>query len=329
MINSNGTELVSLEEKWQLAQYYISLYQLDEVKFKDYLGLAKSSIVSNPHPIAYRTILMSLFKQNNATNAHNDDFKRISYLLETQSTALRHKAHAIHMKHRRKGTIDIKLSEKFVQSVAFKNSSDMNYLQSFMKNLLPKDLIVLALVLVPEEMDLYLIRLEKGMAPLLTKFKYNLKYTEEFKQIMIDNDKSMKQSDRNKFWTSRNALNKKLNSFMNELEENVFATKKALFLGSYVDFEIETMLSEFKEHFGLANSSRITTEADQSLRNVFLGIDFYSNDEIRSILKSVFGTKSDEKAIDGYLNYFVDVVKPILTGAKRKHVCLLNDKVNI
>ncbi len=329
LLNVSGTELISMDEKWHLAQYYCSLYQLDEVKFKDHLNMAKNLIVSNPHPTVYRTILMNLFKQSgSAQQDQGDDTNRISYLLETQSTALRHKAHAIHMKHRRKATIDSKLSEKFIKSIAFKNSADMNYLQSFMKSMLPKDLCVLALVLVPEEMDLYLIRLEKSIPPLLTKFKYNRKYTDEFKQIMIDNDKSMKQSDRNKFWTSRNALNKKLNTFMTELEENVFASKKAAFLGSYVDFDSEKMLGEFKEQFGLGSSSKMNNETDQLLKNVFLGVEFYTSEEIKSILRSIFGSKTDEKLIDSYLNYFVDVVKPTLTGAKRKHVCLLNDKVS-
>jgi hypothetical protein len=347
--NTSGAELISAEEKWHLTQYYSALYQLDPVKFKDHLSIARQLIAPNPHPNIYRTVLMNLFKQTSSSSSssgsqRNDSVevttRKIGYLLETQSTALRHKACQIHLRHRRKGTIEPKLFEHFIKSIAFKIQldGDSSYLQNFVKNLLPEDLCVLALVLVPDEMDLYLIRLEKNAPPLLTKFKYDQRFTDEFKQIMAENDKSMKQSDRNIFWTTRNFLNKKLSNFVNELEESVFANKKALLLGSYVDFDVEVMLDEFKKEFRLVSgaaagasvssaASRMNSESDQLLRNILLGVEFYSVDDLKGILRSVFGSKVSERSVEAYLAYFVNVIKPKVTGAKRKHVCLLNDKV--
>ena len=329
LLTHGPNELVSLEERWHLAYYYCSLFELDEVKFKDYLTLARQLIVVNPHPIIYRAILMNLFRTQtkpNRQSSDEDETKKLSYLLETQSIALRHKAYAIHMKHRRKSSIDPSLSENFVNSISFKHSSDLNHIQSFMQRLLPKDLCVLALVLVPEEMDLYLVRLEKSVRPFISKFKYNRKYTDEFKQIMIENDKSMKQSDRNKFWNSRNSLNTRLSAFVNEIETSVFASKKALFMGSYVDFDTEAIIEEFRKKLGASVIMERGGENEQLVWSVLLGLEFYSSEDLRNILKTIFS--GNEKVVEIAFNFLNDVIKPRLEGAKRKHVCLLNDKVS-
>lgn len=308
-------EVTSIREKWHLSDYYCCLFELDEAQFKDYLYLAYMYIKKNPPPTLYRRVCMNLFK------VENDQKKRIIHLLETQSIALRHKACSIQIKHKRKSNIDLKIFDTLIQSLSFSCSSNREYFSNFLQNILPDDCVVVGLLLGDAD-DLYLIRIEKSLDPVLIKLKFNRKYLDEFKQLMVENDRSMKQSDRNKFWSSRNALNKKLNNYLDELESRVFSYYKSYLLGSYLNYDLENFINKFKEYFNIETMSR---EKVNSLKMIFLGLEFFTNDELTSALKNEF-EKSDIR-MDDFILYLMTSVRPKLADAKRKHVCLLVDKV--
>jgi hypothetical protein len=319
---TSSSELLSSHGKWHLADYYCCLYDLDEIKFKDYLKLALDLLVTNPHPTIYRRVLTNLFYS--VPNSESDDMKKIFYLLEHQSIALRHKSYAIHMKHRRKNTMNTILSAKFTEAIQFTPNLDPSSLKNMIENSLPKNLSILALILLPEKNDLYLVRLEKSCRPMLIKFSFHKRILDDFRWIMTENDKSMKCLDRNKFWSMRNQLNKKLAQFLTDLEVTVFGEKKYLMLGSYLDYDLDTLCEEFKNEFRLGIIN-LSAEKELLLKNLILGIEFYSSDDIKSTLKSIY----EKYYIDSYYYYFADKLKAKLLGAKRKHACLLLDKVSL
>ena len=309
--SNSKLQLTSLQEKWHLAEYYCFLFEMDETN-KTSLYLAYDFIKKNPHPQLYRRICLNLFK------IEADSKQKISFLLETQSIALRHKICSIQLKHKRKSNIDVEIYEKLLNTVSFgSNVANKDSLINFVDKILPSNCVVVSLVLI-DNVDLFIVRLEKDNEPFLFKLKYNLKFTEEFRTIMVENDKSMKISERSKFWSSRSALNKRLYNYLEELEANIFSYAKSLLLGTYLKFNLSTLISQFKKDMKLET---ITKSQKSLLKLVYLGLEHYDIDDLRIALKTEF----NEKLIEQYCSYLI-TQKALLTNAERKHVCLLTDK---
>lgn len=303
----------SVRENWNWADYLCSMYELDGNN-SELLSQAYSYIRKYPQPLLYRKILMHLYESESITK--NELKEKCFYLLETQSIALRHKACSIQHKHKRKGTQDPKLIEMMLSNLSFNSG---NHLDEFIEKVLPENCVVISLVL-GESDDLYLCRFEAKNNPILIKLKYDKNLSDEFKTIMIENDRSMKQSDRNKFWSSRSALNKKLNSYLEEFESSVFKRYKSLLLGSYIDFNIEYIIEEFKKRF--FRNSKLNKNQEKMLKVVILGLEQFSIQDILNCLMFEF----DSELINEYAHYFLINIRPKILYAKRKHVCLLIDK---
>jgi len=303
--------LASYFEKWQLAELHCCAFEADQSI--DHLKKANDYIKINPHPTLYRRICFNLFK------VETDIYKKVMHLLETQSIALRHKACAIQIKQKRKSNIELPVFEKLTSSLSFNSDLNSEYLSNFIKHILPDNSVVVALVL-NNVNDLFIVRLERNTEPDYYQLKYDQKYNENFKQIMLENDLSMKQSDRNKYWNTRNILNKRLNTFLEELEADLFReTSKALLLGSYVDYDMQKLIASFKKDLKASSLSESQTKL---LKIIFLGIEHLTNEEISKALKREFS----ENLIVKYSSYLMGK-KSELASRKRKHVCLLIDKV--
>lgn len=303
----------SIRENWNWAEYLCTMYELDQNN-SELLSQAYSYIQKYPQPLLYRKILMHLYKSE---SVHKNELKeKCFYLLETQSIALRHKACSIQHKHKRKGTQDPKLIEVMLSNLSFNSG---NHLDEFIEKILPDSCVVISLVL-GESDDLYLARFEAKNSPVLIKLKYNKNLIDEFKTIMIENDRSMKQSDRNKFWSSRSALNKKLNSYLEEFESSVFSFYKSLLLGSFIDFNIEKIIDEFKKKF--FPNSKLNKNQENLLRLLILGLEQFTFEDTVNCLTIDFSSEP----INEFAEYFFINIRPRLQNAKRKHVCLLIDK---
>lgn len=303
--------LASYFEKWQLAEYHCCIFEYDQSV--DHLKKANDYIKRNPHPTLYRRICFNLFKIETDIN------KKVMYLLETQSIALRHKACAIQIKQKRKSNIELPVFEKLTSSLSFNSDLSSEYLSNFVNHILPESSVVVALVL-SNMNDLYIIRLERNEEPDYYQLKYDQKYNEQFKQLMLENDLSMKQSDRNKYWNTRTILNKRLHSFLEELEADVFRdTSKALLLGSYVNHDIQILIRSFKKDLKI---STLNENQIKLLKSIFLGIEHLTSEEITLSLKREFAENLIEKC-----SLYLSDRKTEMSSAKRKHVCLLIDKV--
>ena len=305
--------LTTLQEKWHLAEYHCCVFELNELEGKDHLKKANDYIKNNPHPSLYRRICFNLF------NVESNSNKKVMHLLETQSIALRHKACAIQIKQKRKSSIEMSVFEKLTNSLSFKGDVNTEYLSNFINHILPSNSVVVALVLNSVN-DLFVIRLERENEPFLYQVKYDLKYNENFKQIMLENDLSMKQSDRTKYWTTRTSLNKRLNAFLEELESEVFSdVAKSLLLGSYLDHDMNVLIRSFKKDLRIVS---LTESQEKLIKIIFLGIEHLTVEELSKALKREFS----ENQVEKYLPYLLDK-KTEMVSAKRKHVCLLIDKV--
>ena len=303
--------LASYFEKWQLAEYHCCIFEYDQSV--DHLKKANDYIKRNPHPTLYRRICFNLFKIETDTN------KKVMQLLETQSIALRHKACAIQIKQKRKSNIELPVFEKLTSSLSFNSDLGSEYLSNFINNILPDNSVVVALVL-NNMNDLYIVRLERNVEPDYYQLKYDQKYNENFKQLMLENDLSMKQSDRNKYWNTRNILNKRLNTFLEELEADIFRdTSKGLLLGSYVNHDMQNLIRSFKKDLKFSSLNENQTKL---LRIIFLGIEHLTSEELTGALKKEFPENLIEKC-----SSYLSEKKTEMTLAKRKHVCLLIDKV--
>jgi hypothetical protein len=306
-------KLISTQEKWDLAEYYTFMFEIDETNVTS-LNMASELIRRNPHPTLYRRICFNHFK------VESDSRQKISYLLETQSIALRHKICSIQLKHKRKATIDLGIYEKLLNSVSFNNTcANKDYLMNFVDKVLPENCVVVSLVLI-DSTDLFIVRLEKNVEPYLAKVKYNQKFSDEFKTIMIENDKSMKLVERSKFWSSRSALNKRLYNYLEELESTVFSYSKPLLLGSYLNHSMNDLIYQFRREI-LQPGDFINSKQRSLLSMLFLGLEHYDIDDLRLALKTEFS----EQVVEAYACYLLDQ-KAKLANADRKHVCLLTDK---
>ena len=149
------------------------------------------------------------------------------------------------------------------------------------------------------------------------KLKYDQKYSDEFKKLILENDKSMKQLDRQKFWTSRNLLNQKLGSFTEELDRKVLSYAKGLLLGSFTEVDIDRLIDRIKKDQRI---SSLNQDQRSLLRMILIGLEHLSDSEVKEALKTEFND------IDGLYNYIVEY-RPSLMDLPRKNVCLLIDKV--
>lgn len=212
-----------------------------------------------------------------------------------------------------------------MSTISFDCVEANTYLSHFLERILPSDCICVSLMLDRDTNHLYLIRLEKGLEPLLIKLDYDFtRYSDEFRTIMTDNDSSMKQSDRRKFWNLRNELNRGLKNYLTELETNVFGRNRMLLLGSFgVDEKPEnSTIQEFKKRFP---SISPTAERLLCLKIIILGIDRFMPEQIQAELKQNF----DSSHVADIEKWLSDVVRSRLVGQKRKHVCLIVDRVEI
>lgn len=308
LLKSAESKPISMNEKWNLAQFFCLSYELDPTNLTN-LATAYSLIKSNPHPLLYRRICLHLFESESLNNK-----LKIEYLLETQSIALRHKACSIQIKNKRKSLIDSNQFERITSSLVFNNKFS---LYDKIEKMLPNNFVVVSLVLV-DFSTLYAVRLESGNEPFYYRLKYDRKYTEEFKQIIAENDRSMKQSDRNKFWSTRSQLNSRLAAFTEEIEKNVLSYAKALLLGSFKEFNLDKFIERIKSELSLVNLTKSQTNL---LKLIVGGLEYLDSKLIRQGLKTEF----DDAKLDTITNYLVDR-KAKLSGLKRKHVCLLVDK---
>jgi len=186
------------------------------------------------------------------------------------------------------------------------------------EKLMPNNCVVTALVLVDMK-TLCVVRVEKGVEPILYKLKYEQKYSDEFKQIIAENDLSMKTSESLKFWTSRKLLNQRLAAFSEELDNKVLSYARGLLVGSFTTVDVGQMIEKVGKDVGAESFS---SEQNSLLYMVMTGLEFLEGQEIREALETVF-----RKDVEKILNCLVEL-KPKLTDLPRKHVCLLVDKVN-
>ena len=311
LVKSPESKPMSINERWHLAHYFCLSFELDSNLSN--LNTALTMIKTNPQPTLYRRICFHLFESEQSNNKI-----KIEYLLETQSIALRHKACSIQIKNKRKSLIDVTQFERITSSLFFDTHKPLGLFDKIEKSL-PSNFVVVSLVLI-HFTDLYLVRLETGSEPITYKLKYDRKYTEEFKQIITENDKSMKQSDRNKFWTTRSLLNSRLSAFTEEIEKNVLAFARPLLMGSFKQFNMEKFIDRLKNDLNLG----IINKSQQDLiKIVALGVDILDIKEMKEALSTEF----DETKAD-LISAYVSEKKTKMASLKRKHVCLLVDKVS-
>ena len=151
---------------------------------------------------------------------------------------------------------------------------------------------------------------------MLCKVKYDQKYSEEFKQIIAENEKSMKQSERLKFWTTRNLLNQRLVSFSEELDKKVLSYAKGLLLGSFTEVDLERLIDRLIKKQCM---NKLTPDQRSLIRMILIGLEHLDEQEVNEALSTQF---DDESLCRHIIEY-----KLSLTELPRKHVCLLVDKV--
>jgi hypothetical protein len=151
---------------------------------------------------------------------------------------------------------------------------------------------------------------------MLCKVKYDQKYSEEFKQIIAENEKSMKQSERLKFWTTRNLLNQRLVSFSEELDKKVLSYAKGLLLGSFTEVDLERLIDRLIKKQCM---NKLTPDQRSLIRMILIGLEHLDEQEVKEALSTQF---DDESLCRNIIEY-----KLSLTELPRKHVCLLVDKV--
>lgn len=329
LIDTKTTTLIF--EKWYLAEYFCLLYENEVLPSRNkiiHLTNSYDLIKFNPQPHLYRRICIHLFNHYNSKLIKEESEKdfniKIGYLLETQAIALRHKACSIHIKSKKKSLIDPKLYEQITTLLGFNSFTLETFYNEYVPKNLPNDWCVVSFVLL-ENMDLYLIRLEKEENSLI-KIKYNQKFIDSFKEIITDNDLSMKESEKARFWSFRNAINTRLIQFLSDLEENVFSFAKIYLFGSYLtkhQNEIQNEIDIFVARVKLKGLTRIQR---QSISLLFNYGDFSNKKLIQETLEYA---KFNEDQIEYCLDYFkqnADRLGEQFSTFKRKHVVFLIDK---
>jgi hypothetical protein len=138
----NAKRFCLVNEKWYLAHYYMLLYEQSDKRDRNYLRQAYEIIKLNPHPFIYRRLCIYLFHDE----IQNKKLKA-TYLLETQSIALRHKSCSIQIKSKRKSQINLNLYENLNKFISF--NADLNtFYDSTLNQNIPKDYTIIAFVLI-------------------------------------------------------------------------------------------------------------------------------------------------------------------------------------
>jgi len=372
LIESKTTTL--LYEKWYLAEYYCLLYENSSKSGKNlnlsFLNTAYDLIKLNPHPYLYRRICIHLFNSlmnmdesgesdtsvddTNFGDVHftpgqDSDYTKVAYLLETQSIALRHKACAIQIKNKRKSLIDAKLYDQLNSLLAF-NTDLKKFYCAYLNDHLPNDWSIISIILL-DNFDMYLVRLEKNYEPYLLKLKFDANLIKIFKEIIHENDLSMKQSERTKFWSTRSLINSRLSQFLTDLDENVFSFARIFLLGTYksahqpaVDKEIQAFCEKFKLSFSSSINTTIRTRKASSLAAsasqlqpltklqkqilhlLFNAVELSSQATLMEAFKYA---RFSPKQCEQFTEYFTKNESQFLvkfSAFERKHVCLLIDK---
>ena len=221
--------------------------------------------------------------------------------------------YSIQIKNKRKMNINEELFARITDALSFE-SKDM---VGSIEKLMPNNCVVTELVLVDMK-TLCVVRVEKGVEPILYKLKYEQRYSDEFKQIIAENDLSMKMRSL-KFWKTRKLLIQRLAAFSEELDNKVLSFACGLLLGSFTTVDAGQMIEKIGKDVGAESFS---SEQNSLLYMVMTGLEYLEGQEIREALETVF-----RKDVEKILNCLVEL-KPKLTDLPRKHVCLLVDKVN-
>lgn len=131
---------------------------------------------------------------------------------------------------------------------------------------------------------------------------------------------SMKQSERLKFWSTRNQLNQRLATFSENLDHEVLSYGKGLLLGSFTNTDIDLLVDKMRKELRLGV---LNQDQNSLLRVLMIGVEHLNLQEIKDGLKTDFIENVSEMA-----NYLIEM-KAKLSNLPRKHVCLLVDKVII
>jgi len=126
----------------------------------------------------------------------------------------------------------------------------------------------------------------------------------------------MKQSERLKFWTTRNLLNQRLVSFSEELDKKVLSYAKGLLLGSFTEVDLERLIDRLIKKQCM---NKLTPDQRSLIRMILIGLEHLDEQEVKEALSTQF---DDESLCRHIIEY-----KLSLTELPRKHVCLLVDKV--
>jgi hypothetical protein len=169
--------------------------------------------------------------------AESIELQKATYLLETLSIALRHKGCSIHIKNKRKSTTDSVVYDNLLNAISFNKTSLFKYYEKSIQTQIPEDWTIISFII--NDSQLYLLRLERNRVPFLFKLEnFNEKVLEKFKKIIKENEASMKQNDKKKFWEIRRALNKRLIEYLKEIDKNLFDFARYFLLGSYSDKKV-------------------------------------------------------------------------------------------
>ena len=370
----NSKSIVILYEKWYLAKYYFLLYELDSKKDLKTLLLAYNLIKENPHPQIYKRICLDLFDYMQKINVFVDGLddgadknqcakleysdilpilcskskhlQRVSYLLEAQFIALRHKACSIQIKKTRKS--NDQANDNLLNILSFdKNSSIYSFYESSIQSQIPEDWTIISLLI--KDNQLYLVRLERNFEPFLFKLALNPQYLVRFQKIINDitnnscnYDKSESEEEYKKkfeiFKSINYTINQRLIEYLIDIDENLFDFMRYILLGSYADKEVRGKCNEeirkFYENFSM-EKSYLTTEQKQMVYSIFNFIfdDKILNEnrtetKIRKHLKSAFeyaGFNDNDRFIIYIVQKYIENESFRMKDVNRKHLCYLID----
>jgi separase len=229
--------------------------------------------------------------------------------------------------------------DNLLNAITFNKKSIFKYYEKSIQTQIPEDWTIISFII--NDSQLYLLRLERNRVPFLFKLEnFNEKVLEKFKQIIKENDASMKQNDKKKFWEIRGALNKRLIEYLKDIDKNLFDFARYFLLGSYSDKKVmkkcEEEIKKFYDKFGL----KLEGLAIDQKQIVFYIFNFLFDGKIlnqeltqkrlQENLKSAFKyAKFNENDCDKFYEYIYDnyINGDFKMGKlKRNHVCLLIDK---
>ena len=272
-------------------------------------------------------------------SSNSKELRKCAYLLDTQSIALRHKACSIHIKNKRKSAINLDIYENLVNVISFNKKSLFQFYFTNIQTQVPSNWTIISLIM--NENQLYLVRIERNLEPFLFKLqKFSPDLIEKFKKLIAENDESMKQNDRCKFWSLRNQLNKRLIEYLNELDDKLFNFARYFLIGSYSNKNViekcEQEIKLFYKKFVLS-PSKLTLKQKQIIYILFNVLfddeilnEKMSSSKVRQQFHDAFSyAKFSGKQCESFSNYLLETYLSApseIKNIKRKHVCLLIDK---